>query len=82
MAISKLRNIGEAGGKNPSAYFYRSLVYIANPAKTDGGRLVGESLCIPTALEAYKTMLHTKQIWDKTKERQGYHIVISFPRLL
>ena len=79
MAISKLWSIGEAGGKNPSASLYRSLVYITDQAKTDGGRLVGGSLCIPTALEAYKTMIHTKQVWDKTKERQGYHIVISFP---
>ncbi len=63
MAISKLWSIGEAGGKNPSASLYRSLVYITDPAKTDGGRLVGSNLCIPTALEAYKTMLYTKQIW-------------------
>ena len=75
MAISKLWSIGEAGGKNPSASLYRSLVYIANPEKTDGGRLVGSNMCIPTPQEAYKTMLHTKQIWGKTDERQGYHIV-------
>ncbi len=79
MAITKLWNIGPAGGKNPSASLYRSLVYIANPEKTDCGRLVGGNLCMPTALEAYKTMLHTKQLWGKTDERQGYHIVISFP---
>ncbi len=79
MAITKLWNIGPAGGKNPSASLYRGLMYIANPEKTDGGRLVGGNMCIPTPQEAYKTMLHTKQLWGKTDERQGYHIVISFP---
>lgn len=78
MAITKLWNIGAAGGENPSASLYRSLVYIANPKKTDGGSLVGSNLCIPTALEAYRTMVHTKKIWNKIDERQGYHIVISF----
>ena len=79
MAITKLWSIGEAGGKDPSASLYRGFMYIANPEKTDGGRLVGGNLCIPTPQEAYKTMLHTKQLWGKTDERQGYHIVISFP---
>ncbi len=51
MAITKLWSIGEAGGKNRSASLYRSLVYIANPEKTDGGRLVGGNMCMPTALE-------------------------------
>ncbi len=56
MAISKVWNIGESGGKNPSAALYRSLVYITNPDKTDGGRLVGSNLCMPTALETNKAI--------------------------
>ena len=53
MAITKLLHIGEAGGKNPSASLYRGLMYIANPEKTDGGRLVGGNMCIPTPQDAY-----------------------------
>ena len=53
MAITKLLHIGEAGGKNPSASLYRGCMYIATPEKTDGGRLVGGDMCIPTPQEVY-----------------------------
>ena len=76
MAITKINNIG--GGKNGARHLVRAIKYIMNPAKTADGLWVGGN-CGNTAEECYFSMMQTKEDWNKTDGRQGYHIVLSFP---
>lgn len=78
MAITKLGCVGESSGGNPSKHLYNLLRYIANPFKTDHGRLVGSLNCMPDWNTAYAQMLYTKKQWEKLDMRQGYHFILSF----
>lgn len=79
MAITKIWNIAKSKDGNLSNSLHRSLLYIVNPAKTDGGVLVGGVNVMPDAELAYEQMCETKQIFGKELGRQGYHVVLSCP---
>lgn len=79
MAITKIWNIGKSKDGNLSNSLHRSLLYIVNPMKTDGGVLVGGVNVMPDAELAYEQMCETKQIFGKELGRQGYHVVLSCP---
>ena len=51
--------------------------YIMNPKKTENGLWVGSN-CGITSQEIYDAMMSTKNEFNKTWGRQGYHYVISF----
>lgn len=78
MAITKLSCVRESSGHYPAKHLYNLLRYIVNPFKTDNGRLVGGLNCMPDWKTAYMQMINTKQMWEKTDMRQGYHFIISF----
>ena len=50
--------------------------YIQNPDKTEECVLVGSINCLPDT--AFEQMVETKNIFHKTGNRQGYHVIISF----
>lgn len=79
MAITKIWNIAKSKDGNLSNSLHRSLLYIVNPMKTDGGVLVGGVNVMPDAELAYEHMCETKQIFGKELGRQGYHVVLSCP---
>lgn len=79
MAITKIWNIAKSKDGNLSNSLHRSLLYIVNPTKTDGGVLVGGVNVMPDAELAYEQMCETKQIFGKELGRQGYHVVLSCP---
>lgn len=79
MAITKIWNIAKSKEGNLSNSLHRSLLYIVNPVKTDGGVLVGGVNVMPDAELAYEQMCETKQIFGKELGRQGYHVVLSCP---
>ena len=74
MAITKMRHIKGSGGSNG---LKRSIAYIMNPDKTEDGLLIGGNAGT-TPEEVFAVMMETKQEWDKTGGRQGYHFVISW----
>lgn len=79
MAITKIWNIAQSKDGNLSNSLHRSLLYIVNQIKTDGGVLVGGVNVMPDAELAYEQMCETKQIFGKELGRQGYHVVLSCP---
>lgn len=79
MAITKIWNIAKSKDGNLSNSLHRSLLYIVNPVKTDGGVLVGGINVMPDAELAYEQMCETKQTFGKELGRQGYHVVLSCP---
>lgn len=78
MAISKLLTIGASGRGYVGKYLKQSINYILNPDKTDRGILIGACNCQPEY--AYDKMMLTKEFFEQTGKRQGYHIVISFAK--
>ena len=76
MAITKILNIKESKGRNPASHLKNALQYIQNPDKTEECVLVGSINCLPDA--AFEQMVETKNIFHKTGNRQGYHVIISF----
>ena len=76
MAITKILNIQESEGRNPASHLKNALEYIQNPDKTEECILVGGINCLPDT--AFEQMEETKNIFHKTGERQGYHVIISF----
>ena len=76
MAITKILNIKESKGRNPASHLENSLNYIQNPDKTEECVLVGGINCLPDT--AFEQMEETKNIFNKTGKRQGYHVIISF----
>lgn len=76
MAITKLMHIKERKRGNPSEGLKNAITYILNPDKTRNGKLVGSLNCTPSL--AYKKMLATKKLYEKTTGRQGYHFILSF----
>ena len=76
MAITKILNIMESEGRNPTTHLKNALEYIQNPDKTEECVLVGGINCLPDT--AFEQMKETKNIFYKTGKRQGYHVIISF----
>ena len=76
MAITKILNIMESEGRNPTTHLKNALEYIQNPDKTEECVLVGGINCLPDT--AFEQMEGTKNIFHKTGKRQGYHVIISF----
>ena len=76
MAITKILNIKESKGRNPASHLENALQYIKNPDKTEECVLVGSINCLPDT--AFEQMVETKNIFHKTGNRQGYHVIISF----
>ena len=76
MAITKILNIMESEGRNPTSHLKNALEYIQNPDKTEECVLVGGINCLPDT--AFEQMKETKNIFHKTGKRQGYHVIISF----
>ena len=76
MAITKILNIKESKGRNPASHLENALQYIQNPDKTEECVLVGSINCLPE--NAFEQMVETKNIFHKTGNRQGYHVIISF----
>lgn len=76
MAITKILNIKESKGRNPATHLENALQYIMNPDKTEECVLVGSLNCLPDM--AYEQMVETKNVFHKTGNRQGYHVIISF----
>ena len=76
MAITKILNIKESKGRNPASHLENALRYIQNPDKTEECVLVGSINCLPDT--AFEQMVETKNIFNKTGNRQGYHAIISF----
>lgn len=76
MAITKILNIMESEGRNPASHLKNALEYIQNPDKTEECVLVGGINCLPDT--AFEQMEETKNIFHKTGNRQGYHVIISF----
>ena len=76
MAITKILNIKESEGRNPASHLKNALEYIQNPDKTEECVLVGGINCLPDT--AFEQMKETKNIFNKTGKRQGYHVIISF----
>ena len=76
MAITKILNIQESDGRNPASHLKNALEYIQNPDKTEECVLVGSINCLPDT--AFEQMEGTKNIFNKTGKRQGYHVIISF----
>ena len=76
MAITKILNIMESEGRNPTSHLKNALEYIQNPDKTEECVLVGGINCLPDT--AFEQMKETKNIFYKTGKRQGYHVIISF----
>ena len=76
MAITKILNIIESEGRNPASHLKNALEYIQNPNKTEECVLVGGINCLPDT--AFEQMEETKNIFNKTGKRQGYHVIISF----
>ncbi len=76
MAITKILNIMESEGRNPTTHLKNALEYIQNPDKTEECVLVGGINCLPDT--AFEQMEETQNIFNKTGKRQGYHVIISF----
>ena len=70
MAITKIWNIAKSKDGNLSNSLHRSLLYIVNPMKTDGGVLVGGVNVMPDAELAYEQMCETKQIFGNSGQRR------------
>ena len=76
MAITKILNIKESKGRNPASHLENALQYIQNPDKMEECFLMGSINCLPDT--AFEQMVETKNIFHKTGNRQGYHVIISF----
>ena len=66
----------ESEDRNPASHLKNALEYIQNPDKTEECVLVGGINCLPDT--AFEQMEETKNIFNKTGKRQGYHVIISF----
>lgn len=77
MATTILRNLKEAKNRKASVHLHNAIDYIMNPEKTENGLWIGSN-CGVTSQEIYDAMMTTKNEFNKTWGRQGYHFVISF----
>lgn len=76
MAITKVLHMQQAKSGYMAKHLANGLKYIMDPDKTEGGRYVSGSNCIPE--NALEQMLETKRHFGKLDKRQGYHFIISF----
>ena len=76
MAISKILYIGDCGAGYAGKHLKQALDYIMEPYKTGGGEWVAALNCQKES--AYQQMRQTKEVFGKTDQRQGYHLIISF----
>ena len=76
MAITKILHMKQAKSGYMAKHLANGLKYIMDPNKTEGGRYVSGSNCIPE--NALAQMLETKRHFGKLDKRQGYHFIISF----
>jgi hypothetical protein len=76
LAITKITYLSDKTTGFQGKRLRDAINYITNPAKTRGGELVDAVNCVPET--AFAQMMETKRQYDKTGQRQGYHIVISF----
>ena len=76
MAITKIPHMKQAKSGYMAKHLANGLKYIMDPDKTEGGRYVSGSNCIPE--NALAQMLETKRHFGKLDKRQGYHFIISF----
>lgn len=76
MAISKILCMKDCGRHFHGKHLKRTIDYILNPEKTQGGRLVGGLNCQPDF--AFEQMRETKRSFGKVDKRQGYHLILSF----
>lgn len=76
MAITKMLHVNSAEGRHPAAHLSNLIQYILNPEKTKDGFLTGALNCDKD--HALEDMLATKEFYQKTDLRQGYHFIISF----
>lgn len=76
MAISKILYIGDCGSGYAGKHLKQALNYIVEEHKTGAGKWVSSINC--QVDNAYEQMRQTKVQFDKTDQRQGYHLIISF----
>lgn len=76
MAISKILYIGDCGAGYSGKHLKQALDYITESHKTGDGEWVAALNCQKE--NAYQQMRQTKEIFGKTDQRQGYHLIISF----
>jgi len=76
LAISKILYIGDCGAGYAGKHLKQALDYITVSEKTGGGRFVGSLNCQQE--KVYEQMRQTKEQFQKTDQRQGYHLIISF----
>lgn len=76
MAISKILYIGDCGAGYSGKHLKQALDYITEPHKTGNGEWVAALNCQKE--NVYHQMHQTKELFGKTDQRQGYHLIISF----
>ena len=76
MAISKILCIGDCGSGYSGKHLKQALDYIVEEYKTENGKWVSSLNC--QVEQAYEQMRNTKEQFDKTDKRQGYHMILSF----
>lgn len=76
MAITKVLHMKQAKSGYMAKHLANGLKYIMDPDKTEDGKYVSGSNCIPE--NALEQMLDTKRHFGKLDKRQGYHFIISF----
>ena len=76
LAISKILSIRSCGVGYEGKHLKQALAYILAPEKTSEGRLVRALNCQKE--QGYEQMWQTKELFDKTGGRQGYHLILSF----
>lgn len=69
----------ECKGHNKARHLKNAIFYILKPNKTEGGWLVGGN-CGNDPDTVYQCMTETKEHWEKKGGRQGYHMILSFPK--
>ena len=77
MAITKMLHMGASKKKQIDIHLKQAIEYVLNPTKLGEANLAGGINC-PLAI-AYEQMKATKEFFQKTGGRQGYHIILSLP---
>jgi len=75
MAITKVMHMKASNKGQIDIHLKQAIAYILNPEKLGEAKLAGGINCLPEA--AYEMMKATKEMFQKTGGRQGYHFVIS-----
>lgn len=66
----------DSGGDYHGAHLKKTIDYILNGKKTQGGKLSGALNC--QVDKAFRQMCETKKYFGKNNQRQGYHVILSF----